>query len=414
MLNRRAALLFIFMLASMMLVSFNASAQQKQIKDQAEYAAYMAALGEPDPVKKAAAMEAFVQQYPQSVVKLDALEQAMAAYQQLGNTSKVLAMARRIVEVVPDHIRALAVLVMLDRAQATAGDEAARKEGCFYSERGIQVLSIWQKPVDTADADFATLRKQLGVIFFGGSGFCALQAKAYLVARDAYTKSVELDPTNLQDIYQLAISDLETSPIDVNGLWYCARAIRVAQLAKNSAAANGIETYCKAKYKRYHGGEDGWDQLAAGVTSQNALPAGFAVKAAPTPADLAVQAVQDNKPEDLSFSDKEFILGYHDVSPANADAADKVWASIQTMQKNGAARLEIPMKVISANADSIDGAISDDNQAANKADIHVIMEKPMPNPPSAKAEIKVIGLITSYTPQPFMFTMEHGELSRSK
>ena len=52
---------------------------QKVIKDPAEYNAYITALNTTDPAAKAAAMEAFVQQYPNSIVKIDALEQAMAA-----------------------------------------------------------------------------------------------------------------------------------------------------------------------------------------------------------------------------------------------------------------------------------------------------------------------------------------------
>src|SRR5438045_2057492 len=64
-------------------------AQQKTIKDAAEYNAYISATGQTDPAAKAAALEAFVQQYPNSVVKEDALEGAMAAYQQAGNMAKV-------------------------------------------------------------------------------------------------------------------------------------------------------------------------------------------------------------------------------------------------------------------------------------------------------------------------------------
>lgn len=410
----RAFLVSVLVSVTLISISHSANAQQKQIKDAAEYQAYMSALNETDPVKKAAAMEAFVQQYPQSVVKVDALEQAMAAYQQSANTAKVLATAKRLLQVDANSIRAMAIIVAIDRAQATGGDKAAQDEGCGYARTGSQQLASWQRPEGMSDPDFAKLRNSIEDIFDGASGFCALQAKNYPAARDAYTKAYRLDPANLQDLYQLAVADLEMDPIDLNGLWYCAKAFSVAQRQGNPSAANSISTYCKAKYKRHHGGEDGWDQLAASVGSQSELPVGFKVKAAPTPAELAVQAVQENKPEDLSFSDKEFILGYHDTSPANADAADKVWASIQTMQKNGAARLQIPMKVISANANSIDGAISDDNQAANKPDVHVIMEKPMANPPPANAEIKVIGVITSYMPRPFMFTMEHGELSQSK
>ncbi len=62
---------------------------QKVIKDPAEYNAYITALNTTDPAAKAAAMEAFVTQYPNSIVKIDALEQAMAAYQQANNQQKV-------------------------------------------------------------------------------------------------------------------------------------------------------------------------------------------------------------------------------------------------------------------------------------------------------------------------------------
>ena len=62
---------------------------QKAIKDVAEYRAYISALNAQDPVQKAALMEAFVNQYPQSVLKIDALVQAMTAYKQAVNVAKV-------------------------------------------------------------------------------------------------------------------------------------------------------------------------------------------------------------------------------------------------------------------------------------------------------------------------------------
>lgn len=408
---RTVALAIVF--ASVALISLNPrAAAQKQIKDPAEYGAYMAARNETDPAKKAVLMEAFVQQYPQSVVKVDALEQAMAAYQQSGNTAKVVDMAKRILQQEPNSVRAMAIVTAVDRNQAATGDQTALKEGCAYAQTGSRQLPNWQKPEGMSDVDFAKLRSQLADIFSGAAGFCALQAKDYAAARDAYTKAFLLDPSNLQDVYQLAIADLEMNPIDINGFWYIAKAYQLAQ--GNAPAQKSIAEYGRAKYRRYHGGADGWDQMVASAAGQNAVPPGFTVKPAPTPADLAVMAVEQNAPQDLSFSDKEFILSYRDASPANKDAADKVWASIQTMQKNGAARLEIPVKIISATQDTIDAAMSEDNQAAHKADIHVIMEKPMLNPPAADSDTKIIGVLTSYTPRPFMFTMEHGELSTLK
>lgn len=389
----------------------NSSVGQKVIQDQAEYNAYITALNTADPAAKAAAMEAFARQYPQSVVLTDALEQAMAAYQQAGDQAGVENTARRILKITPDHVRALAIVVTLDRAKAAA-DKAALAEGCADAQTGSAALAKWSKPDSMSDADFAAVRDRISDIFYGALGFCALQKKDWAAARLNYEKAFAIDPKNLQDVYQLAVADLEQSPIDLNGIWYCDKAIQLAEGMNNSGAVGSITPYCKAKYRKYHGSEDGWDQILSSANAQQAVPAGFAasIKPAPTPCEIAVQAVQQNDPADLSFSDREFILSKAGCSSENKAAADKVWQSIEAMEKNGAARLKLPVKVIASTPDSIDAAITDDNQAANKADLHIVMEKPMLQPPKQGATIDIIGVLTGYTPEPFLFTMEKGQL----
>ena len=69
---------------------------QKVIKDPAEYNAYMIANNMTDPAQKAAAMEAFLAKYPDSIVKPEALDQALQAYQQVGNQAKTQEMAAKI------------------------------------------------------------------------------------------------------------------------------------------------------------------------------------------------------------------------------------------------------------------------------------------------------------------------------
>src|SRR5207253_1876576 len=86
---------------------------------------------------------------------------------------------------------------------------------------------------------------------------------------------------------------------------------------------------------------------------------------APTPAELAVKAVQENDPASLSFSDWEYVLSFRDASPANEQAAQRVWQAIQELEKNGAAKLKISVKVISATKDIIRAAITDENRQAN-------------------------------------------------
>src|SRR5262245_27614427 len=53
--------------------------QKREIKDPAEYNAYLNAINIKEPAAKASALEQFISQYPSSVVKEDAQEQLMTA-----------------------------------------------------------------------------------------------------------------------------------------------------------------------------------------------------------------------------------------------------------------------------------------------------------------------------------------------
>jgi hypothetical protein len=44
----------------------------------------------------------------------------------------------------------------------------------------------------------------------------------------------------------------------------------------------------------------------------------------------------------------------------------------------------------------------------------VEMEKPMTKPPASGTNTDIIGVISQYTPDPFMFTMTKGELPAAK
>src|SRR5262249_10696600 len=230
-----------------------------------------------------------------------------------------------------------------------------------------------------------------------------------------YQKSIAVNPNNMQDVYQMGIAALESNPVDKKGFWYIAKAINLSK--GNDAAVKQITSYGKPKYRNYHGGDDGWDAIVAAAATQTTVPADFDIKPAPTPAELACKAIQDNDPGKLSASDWEYVLQFRrSGAQCNKAAAEKVWQAIQAKQKNEKGeqtKIRLPgVKVISSTPDgkSLDVALAEDNQTANKADLHVVMEKPMVKAPSAGTMTDVIGLFSSYTPKPFMFTMEQGEL----
>lgn len=378
---------------------------QKVIRDPAEYSAYTSAISMRDPAQRAVALETFLRRYPDSVVKVEALEHAMAAYQQSGNTAKLEETARRVLALQPNSVRALAIITYLGRTNNTDHFE----EVCTDAQKGLQEMPRWQAPEGIPEGESHKLRAQMAAIFNGAAGFCALQAKDYNAARDYYTKALQINPNNMTDSYQLGITDLEMNPVDPNGFWYIAKAMNLAQAQGNDAASKGMETYARPKYRSYHGSEEGWDQIVKQAASQSGPPPAPFIERMPTPAELAVHAVQQNDPSILSLSDDEFVLLNRDASPANKDAADKVW---QALQHNGV--LKVPVKVISSTREMIQGAISQENQSANKADIRIILQKPMMHPSAPGSVVEVEGVMSSYTLQPFMFTMGKAEIPGPK
>jgi opacity protein-like surface antigen len=113
-------------------------AQAPTIKDAAEYNAYVGAVQQADPGAKVSALEAFVAQYPNSVMKTTALELLMGTYQTMGNQPKVIDAAKRLLVADSCNLRALALLTFLSRqsvatAQSAAAGQQALADTTQYS-----------------------------------------------------------------------------------------------------------------------------------------------------------------------------------------------------------------------------------------------------------------------------------------
>ena len=257
---------------------------QKVIQDRAEYNAYTAAASTADATARAEALEAFIQQYPKSVVSTDALELEMAAWQTAGDSKQVMKVAKRLLAADSGNIRALGIVVALDRVSAAAGDNAALNEMCVDASGGMLAVPMWRQPPSMSTPDYVTLSKLLNDIFIGAEGYCAVQQKNYSQAREWLTRAYGMDPTNVQDTYQLATADLESTPVDVSGFWYCARAIHLAQSAAIPQDTTSMVAYCKAKYAKYHGADDGWDALVTNAAAEDTPPSDFAKQIKPASA----------------------------------------------------------------------------------------------------------------------------------
>lgn len=98
--------------------SLSAPAQeQTTITSPVEYNAYQKALSEPVPDARAHAIEDFLEQYPQTAAKLEALKTLLSTYQQANNSKGMLATSKRILYIDPDNLRAALVYVYLIKQQ---------------------------------------------------------------------------------------------------------------------------------------------------------------------------------------------------------------------------------------------------------------------------------------------------------
>ncbi|MGA8762928.1 MAG: hypothetical protein WB562_08700 [Candidatus Sulfotelmatobacter sp.] len=391
-----------------------AAAQAPVIKDPAEYNAYVGAIQQKDPAAQISALEAFLAQYPASVMKTTALGVLMGAYQQTNNPAKTTETAAKLVAAEPCNERALALLAYLDRVRAQGGDPNAKQllvDAKTYGQKGLDCLPNFTKTDNSSDADFQKMKDQMNGIFNAALGIASLTDKDYVTARKALRAAVDSSADNQKDfsiVYPLALAYAGPTPTDpnippdaLNAIWYAARASAIAPTPQYQ---QGIEKYAKNQYIKYHGGDDGWTDVLAQAKANPTPPANFAIKPAPTPDEQAHNMVVATPPDKMDFATWEFVL-----SNGKQEDQDTVWNAIKgkPVQMNGT--------VIKATAEEFDIAGSSDDILAKKADITLTFEEKVPVRliPKEGASLDFQGEPASYTPNPFMVSMEKGKLLKA-
>jgi tetratricopeptide (TPR) repeat protein len=375
--------------------------QQKVIKDPVEYNNYISATNIQDPVQKAAALEQFVQQYPDSVVREEALEGAMAAYQQANNPAKAADVAARLLQINPNNVAALAVTVYAKRQAANQNPQQAAQilsQAAEMAKRGLAALQGRTKPTGMSQEDFEKREKVFRIIFNGAAGQAALAEKNYADAQKYLQASVDDNPNDINDVYPLALAYLtakpETDDAQLKGLWYIARA---TDLAPTVAA---IADFGKKSYMKFHGSEEGWDQLLQQAKSSPTPPPGFTITkyVPPSPAEVAAKMIQETPPEQMDFGQWIFVL-----TSGNQQAADTVWNTLQGKL------LRFQGKVIQSGRETVGLAVTQDGIDANRAEVTVTMTKPLARAPQAGSDLQLQAIPESYTVNPFEMKMDKGE-----
>jgi len=377
--------------------------QKKEIKDPAEYNAYVGAVQQADPAAKISGLEAFLTQYPNSVMKEDALEILMGTYQQKGDVAKMGDTAKRLLQVNPNNVRALALITF---SSTQTGNFADAKQ---YGQKGIAALATFPKPDNMNDQQFAEFKQSLTGIFNRGVGLAALNDKDYASSITALRAAVEASPNDVTLVYPLSSAYLKSTPPDyVNGLWFTARA---ANLAPTPQGQQQIAKYGASVYRKYHGQEgsdQGWADLMTQTKTTPLPPAGFTIAAyvPPTPAQQAAEIVKTKKVEEMSFAEWELVL-----SEGAPEDVDKVWNVLKGKPLQMVAQV---MEIASSTNLKLAG--SSDDIDAKRPDIDLTMTAAIPAKlmPKEGADFQFEGTPVSYEPKPFVMTMKDGAILTAK
>ena len=379
---------------------------QITIKDPAEYNDYTNAVGQSTPAAKATAIEAFLTKYPNSVVKNDLLEQLMLAYQ--GDPTKMLDAADRLLAADPGNLRGLATAVYLEKTQALQKTNPTEAQpildkAAAQAQTGLSAT----KSGNISDADFQKLKTATAPIFDSAIALDDANKKDFAGAIAAYTNELKAysDPTQTQsgpglnDTYLLGQAYAQQTPPDLkNAAWFFTRA---AQFAPPQAKPQ-IEKAAEYFYNKYHGSMDGYPAVQTLAQANLFAPADYNPTPAPpppSPADLAAQTVASTPDlKTLSLGDQEFIL-----FNGKPEDAQKVWDVLKGH------RVQVPGTVISATPESVQLAVTQDNQQSKKADFTVNMKTPLKSVPAIGSNVTYDATFDSYTPNPPMITLTDGE-----
>jgi hypothetical protein len=125
------------------------ASNQNTINDPLEFKAYAAAASQNNPAAKAAALESFLQAYPESAARKPVLNMLMNTYRKLNDNLNALSAAKRCLELDSNDVDAIFIAVEIEINECNrAGDAEICNDAAALGKRG---LSISKPPAYTDD-----------------------------------------------------------------------------------------------------------------------------------------------------------------------------------------------------------------------------------------------------------------------
>jgi hypothetical protein len=398
---------------------------QKTVKDQGEYDIYNQVtmdMQKKDFAKAISDLDTWKQKYPASDFKDDRSVLYIQAYAAANQPGKALdeaglLMAKDLKATLNDPktgpsqqltVLYTAAAAILQMPNPTA-DQLA-----IATKAAQQLMDYNTKPAGASDADWAAARAQLQAaaktsLFYMAMkpGADAKQKKDWAAAEAAFKTALTQYPDSSQVAYELGGSELAQQASDPakisQGLYEIARAVAIDPAKSDFTdpkVRTQVEAYLKNVYVKYHGADDGLDQL-----KQQSL-------AAPTPpADFHILSAT----EVLNAKQKEFADKYPELA---------LWMSIKAQLADTNGQQYFADQAKDRQLPKLKGTLVEAKPACRSRELLVALPLPDAKPPypaeialkldtpltgKPEADVELTwtdGVPSAFTKDPFLLTMD--------
>lgn len=355
--------------------ALQAQDQPLSIKDPAEFNAYQMASTQSDPKLKAAALESFLQTYPQTVAKSLVLNDLVDLYQAIGDADKELSADTRMLQVDPNNIKATLYLVLIKKQQGSKTnppDAVTLDDAAAQAKKGLTLT----KPAGTSADDWKKMTDAASPIFHSAIALDYVAKKDYKSAVDEYKAELMLYPQDqtktgpgLVDTLNLAEAYVNQNPKKpdpkdlTQAVWFYSRAWDYAPAAFKPQIEKKLDYW----YSKYHGDTTGLDAIKTQAQATLFPPDSVVIAPAATPQEK-IHKILETTPDltTLALADKELVLAY-----GSKEDADKLWALMKDKQT------PVPGIVLEATASEIKVAVTDDAKQSKSADFVINLKEPL-------------------------------------
>jgi hypothetical protein len=254
--------------------------------DRNEYDLVLNIRSEAAPQKRLALLDQWKAKYPKTELQQVRQELYLSAWQSLGDSPRMLAVAREMIAGSADNLVGLywCTLLVPEAKEATPDLLGVGEKAAGQLLAGLDTyFAAARKPTATAPEAWQKRRAEVEFLAHRALGWIQWQRADYAAAEAEFTKCLQQDPTSAEiSAWFGTVLALDRQPANqVPALWHMARASSYrAAGALPDAQRRQLGTVLERLYTTYHGETGGLDQLRTASVAAAFPPAGFDIESA--------------------------------------------------------------------------------------------------------------------------------------